>query len=180
MCATHNITNSTKEVIMRELTRAGDITEQIMGGKATWKDLFVKHTFFTHGYKYYLAIVAASSTLEASHLWSGLVESKVRTLVGSLEFHDSIHLAHPFNKGFERYHSCKSAAEVEAVRSGSLKYQIPEMPAVPADEQIVSASEHVNGNTEDKPTIMYTTTYYIGLEMKPSEFGSSRSLTCNY
>src|ERR1700722_17480476 len=119
MCATHNVTLSTREIIQRELKRAGNITDQIMLGKSQWKDLFVKHTFFTHGYKYYLSIISASTTKEAQNIWSGCVESKVRLLVVGLEGHESIALAHPFNKGFERVHRCSTDEEIEKAKGGS-------------------------------------------------------------
>ncbi len=59
MCATHNITHSTKEIIIRELKRGGAIADRVMTNKAPWKELFGKHSFFTEGYRYYLSIIAA-------------------------------------------------------------------------------------------------------------------------
>src|ERR1700712_3198934 len=121
MCTTHNFSRSTMKVIQREFKRGGDITDQVMVGKVQWKELFVKHTFFTDGYKYYLSVVSASKTKESQLLWSGFVESKVRLLVSNLEKHESIALAHPFNKGFTRVHRCRSEKEIEEVKAGSLK-----------------------------------------------------------
>lgn len=69
MCATHNITKSTKEIIMREMKRAAEIMDKIMVGEAEWNSLFKKHEFFTNGYKYYLAIVAASKDAEGQLMW---------------------------------------------------------------------------------------------------------------
>ena len=69
MCATHNITKSTKEIIMREMKRAAEIMDKIMIGEEEWSALFKKHEFFTKGYKYYLAIVAASKDAEGQLLW---------------------------------------------------------------------------------------------------------------
>jgi poly(A) polymerase len=168
MCATHNITKSTKEIIHRELKRGGDIADQIMMGKAQWKELFVKHTFFTEGYKYYLSVISASTTREAQNIWSGLVESKVRLLVVGLEGHDSIALAHPFNKGFERVHECRTDEEIEKAKSGSLEFLIK---ATTDKEDAGSVKPEVlkapgNGS---KSTVVYTTTYYIGLELQEGE-----------
>ncbi|RFU35747.1 hypothetical protein B7463_g603, partial [Scytalidium lignicola] len=178
MCATHNITRSTKEVIRRELERGGEIMDQIMDGKLPWKELFIKHTFFTNGYKYYLSIISASTTQEAQLIWSGLVESKVRLLVVNLEAHDSIALAHPFNKGFERVHRCENDEEIEKVKSGSMDYQVDE-----ASIENSTAGKETNGATttqsgqaseangektpkeEKNHTKIYTTTFYIGLEL---------------
>jgi poly(A) polymerase len=161
------------EIIHRELKRGGDIADQIMMGKAQWKDLFVKHTFFTEGYKYYLSVISASTTREAQNIWSGLVESKVRLLVVGLEGHDSIALAHPFNKGFERVHECRTEEEIEKAKSGNLEFLVKEIisdtkdagptKTVPVDDAKMSE----NGS---KTTIVYTTTHYIGLELREGKY----------
>ncbi|CZR41288.1 putative PAP1-poly(A) polymerase [Fusarium proliferatum ET1] len=122
MCATFNITRSSMSIINRELKRALQISESIMVGKRPWSDLFVKHTFFTAGYKYYISVTSAAKTKEAHTIWSGYVESKVRMLVQKLEQHQSIALAHAFNKGYERQHRCHNQEEIEAVQEGSLDY----------------------------------------------------------
>lgn len=175
MCATHNITRSTKEIIQRELKRAGNITDQIMLGRAPWKDLFTKHTFFTKGYKYYLSIISASTTKDAQNIWSGCVESKVRLFVVGLEGHESIALAHPFNKGFERVHSCSTDEEIEKAKGGSLEYLVKDGSAATTDPTSISNGEAVvkgeetnedqKPNGDKKETMVYTTTYYIGLEL---------------
>jgi poly(A) polymerase len=68
MCATHNVTASTLEVITDEFSRAAEITEKIMKGKVPWSALFTKHDFFMR-YKYYLAITAASKFAETQVKW---------------------------------------------------------------------------------------------------------------
>jgi len=68
MCATHNVTRSTLEVITNELARAAEITEKIMKRKLPWSALFMKHDFFLR-YKYYLAITAASKSPETQVKW---------------------------------------------------------------------------------------------------------------
>jgi poly(A) polymerase len=161
MCATHNITKSTKEIITRELKRGGDIADRIMMGKAQWKGLFVRHTFFTEGYKYYLSVISASTTRDAQNIWSGLVESKVRLLVVGLEGHSSIALAHPFNKGLERVLECKSDEEIEKAKNGSLEFQMKEEPNEKSKPDQTDAL--ANGS---KTTFVYTTTHYIGLELQ--------------
>ncbi|RSL59130.1 hypothetical protein CEP54_007407 [Fusarium duplospermum] len=122
MCATFNITRSSMRVINRELQRALQISESIMVGKRPWSELFVKHTFFTQGYKYYISVISSAKTKESHKIWSGYVESKVRMLVQKLEQHPSIALAHAFNKGYERHHQCHSDTEIAAVQDGSLDH----------------------------------------------------------
>lgn len=175
MCATFNITKSTKTIIQRELERGVELTGEILGSERQWKDLFVKHTFFTHDYKYYLAVIATSTTNEAHKIWSGFVESKVRILVGELERHSSVALARPFNKGFERQHLSKTDEESTEVQNGSLLY-------VTKDEEestngtMMKKEDGLDGHADSQdtkvkvedplqPKRIYTTTHYIGLEL---------------
>ncbi|RHZ47108.1 polynucleotide adenylyltransferase [Aspergillus thermomutatus] len=189
MCATHNISMSTKAVILRELQRGGDIVDKIFLKQLTWNDLFARHSFFTHDYKYYLSITASSRTKEAESVWSGLVESKIRHLVGALDRKPTIAVAHPFPKGFERVHIISNEEEAEAVKNGSTKYQDKGTKTETTDEtkdaahQAAAQSgvenaevEPVGENANGDSRIIYTTTYYIGLELKPLEPGASRSL----
>ena len=182
MCATHNITMSTKKIITKELERGGDIVDKIFTGQVGWKDLFEKHTFFTEGYKYYLSIVAASRTKEAQLIWSGLVESKVRHLVIALEQDCAIEIAHPFNKGFERVHRCKNETEIEATIAGDLSHQVTDIKTETTDT--VNDPKHIaaaNGEADniavtngvpkdaangDHETMIYTTTYYVGIQLE--------------
>jgi poly(A) polymerase len=148
MCATFNITRSNKAVIQRELERAGTIADRIMSNAAPWKDLFVKHTFFTKGYKYYLAVIVTSKEKEAHKIWSGFVESKVRVLVATLERHKSISIAHPFNKGFDRVHRANNEEEFEKILDGSLAF-ITAAEAVDEDEDAIKKDEE----EEKKPKV---------------------------
>ena len=111
-------------VIQQELKRGEQIAEEIMLGKRTWKDLFEKHTFFTHDFKFYLTVISSGRTKEAQNKWSGFVESRVRVLVQKLEMHPSIALARPFNKGYDRVHRCKTDAQVEEIQTGNLAYMV--------------------------------------------------------
>ncbi|KAJ5423035.1 Poly(A) polymerase [Penicillium cf. griseofulvum] len=194
MCATHNISLSTKAVILRELQRGGDIVDKIFMKQLSWKDLFGRHTFFTHDYKYYLSITASSKTKEAESVWSGLVESKLRHLVGALDRKPIVAVAHPFPKGFERIHRITSEHEMEAVKNGSTQYQAKGTKTAMTDETKDAAHQaaiqntlenaevpepaagKVEGTVDNDGQTVYTTTYYIGLELKPLEPGQSRNL----
>ncbi|KAF2143387.1 uncharacterized protein K452DRAFT_317539 [Aplosporella prunicola CBS 121167] len=203
MCATHNITHSTQKVIKRELERASKITSDILNSKCQWKDLFQKHTFFTQDYKYYLSIIAASPTKEAQDNWSSSVEAKVRKLVGLIENHDAddIDLAQPFNKGFKRVHHVKNDEEKEKVFQGSMDFLakdvatettnesnglLQDVGAQGAADKLNMASTNgettgdgaTNGNGSNGETTMtiYTTTFYIGIELKPG----AKSLDISY
>ncbi|EER26783.1 poly(A) polymerase pla1, putative [Coccidioides posadasii C735 delta SOWgp] len=189
MCATHNVSLSTKAVILRELKRGGDIVEKIFLGQLRWSDLFAKHTFFSKDYKYYLNITASSTSKEAQSVWSGLVEAKLRHLVIALDKKASIEVAHPFPKGFERVHRCKDEKEIEVAKSGLTRFQVKGTKTATTDETNdpahVAALESANGSInmpglgqteESNNHTLHTTTYYIGLELKPLVPGASRSL----
>jgi len=185
MCATHNISMSTKAVILRELARGGDIVDKIFTKQNSWNDLFARHTFFTQAYKYYLNITATSKTKEAEAVWSGLVESKLRHLVGALDRKAIIAVAHPFPKGFERTHLVSSPQEMEAVKNGSTLYQAKGTTTETTDETKDAAHQAAAENgvensqapdpAEQKPDTesqnVYTTSYYIGLELNQLEPG---------
>lgn len=192
MCATHNITHSTQKVIKRELLRASQITSDILAEKRRWKDLFDKHTFFTQDFKYYLSIVAASHDKEAQDNWSSSVESKVRKLVGLIEQSpaEDVELAQPFNKGFKRVHHCKTEEEKEEVLQGSVKYSVKtdttneangmlqDIGAGGAADKLDLTNGDANGKESngDSPITVYTTTFYIGIELKPG----AKSLDISY
>lgn len=192
MCATHNISMSTKAVLLRELQRGGDIVDRIFAKQLSWNDLFTRHSFFTKDYKYYLSITASSRTKEAEAIWSGLVESKLRHLVGALDRKPIIAVAHPFPKGFERTHLVPDEQAMEAVKNGSTQYQAAgtktEMTDETKDPTHEAAAQNGVENAEVSQPVeqkevqnggqnVFTTTYYIGLELKPLEPGMMRHFT---
>ncbi|KAI9849101.1 MAG: polynucleotide adenylyltransferase [Sclerophora amabilis] len=181
MCATHNITMSTKKIISREMGRGAELVDRILTKQLQWKDLFSRHAFFTNGFKYYLGIVAASRSKQAQLVWSGLVESKVRLLVASLETVESIELAHPFNKGFDRVHQCRSEDEVDRIANGDMQFQSADVKTETTDlkadpkhdavaqgggDNVEMSTGTENEGTADTGVLtVYTTTYYIGIEL---------------
>jgi len=178
MCATHNVTHSTKEVIIKELKRADEITSLIVAGKKQWKDLFEKNTFFTNDYRYYLSIVSASRTKDAQEIWSGLVQSRVRRLVSGIEMSDTgVQLAHPFNKGFDRVHQCHAEEEIDMVFQGDLGFQITQEKAAEASNA-KGANGDGDGTEAKSPFTIYTTTYYIGLEVGTTKGGEFTIFCC--
>ncbi|CAK7228066.1 polynucleotide adenylyltransferase [Sporothrix bragantina] len=175
MCATYNISQSSLSIIKRELEKASETAQMIMAGRQPWKDLFVKHTFFTSDYKYYISIISSSTDKVSQNLWSGFIESKVRVLVQGLERHQSIALARAFNKGYERTHFAKTKAEAEKIQDGNLEYlkteeELEKEVAAAAAAAPAANGEAADGAKEDgaepyKPTVIYTLTHYIGLEL---------------
>lgn len=190
MCATHNITASTQRVIMQELSRGLELTQEIMDGKRTWKDFFERHRFF-HEYKYYMTVVAATKGTAEQHLaWSGFIESKLRLLVQKLEVIDGIDLAHPFNKTFDQSLLCKTEEDARLVADG----KPPVNPLIVKDTEVKEADEvakttALDGNGEpaqadltektspnDEGIAVETTHLFIGIAVKPDPEGGKRTL----
>lgn len=83
--STFNVSVSTR-TIMQEAFEAGlATTEKIIMGKATWDNLFEPPNFFGK-YRHYIVLLAVSSTAEDQLEWCGLVESKIRHLIGKYIF----------------------------------------------------------------------------------------------
>lgn len=191
MCATHNVSYSTKKVIVQELTRGTGLTGQIQEGKKTWKELFAKDVFFSEGYKYYLAVIASSRTKDAQNKWSSFVQSRVRRLVIGIEQADAgVELARPYPKGFERVHHCSTEANVDAVLQGSMDFVVTDKTAT-TDENKDMLPEPTMDNagekkdlspsdamdlTEEGKKVIHSTTWYIGIELMEG----SKSLDISY
>ena len=92
--STFNVSKSTRAVL-QEAFEAGlaTVTEEIATGKATWDKLFERPNFFAK-YKHYIVLSASSCSPEEQLEWSGLVESKIRHLLGTLERNPTITAVH--------------------------------------------------------------------------------------
>lgn len=177
MCATYNISKSGKTIILRELERGGQITNKIFAGKASWSDLFKKHTFFTADHKYYLAVTASSSNPDAAKAWAGAVESKIRLFVMQLELISDIKLARPFTKGFKRVHKCESESQIREAQKGSMKYKVeetktvettdPELVTANGEGAAIPAAENAKPEADAAARSLYTYTFYIGIDTIP-------------
>lgn len=159
MCATHNITKSTKEIVMKELSRGAEITHRILQGSLSWSSLFERHRFF-HDYKFYLCVVAATKSSSAEHLkWSGMIESKLRLLVQKLEVTEGISLAHPYFKTSENSFVCTTDEEVT---------QVVNMYGTLSGEDYtkkLSVPKHSLQDGEGSANEVHLTKLYIGLEI---------------
>lgn len=183
MCSTHNVTLSTQSIMTAEFKRgqlrcfpiplrartanqhslytAAEIVDRVFVGSATWSELFAPHDFFSK-YRYYLQITASSGSAEVQLKWAGTVEHRLRQLVMKLEYVDTLVLAHPFIRGFDRINYCIDEIEQRAVSIG----EVP--PAV--------ASRTEADLIEGQGGTVYTTSFYIGLmiERRPGKSNSHR------
>ncbi|KAM4690742.1 poly(A) polymerase alpha isoform 1-T1 [Rhinophrynus dorsalis] len=91
--STYNVSVSTRMVMVEEFKQGLAITDEILLGKADWSKLFEAPNFFQK-YKHYILLLASAPTEKQRLEWVGLVESKIRILVGSLEKNEFITLAH--------------------------------------------------------------------------------------
>ncbi|KAG8897634.1 polynucleotide adenylyltransferase [Tulasnella sp. 403] len=158
MCSTHNVSASTQEIMTQECKRAAEVVGRIFEEGAPWSELFEKHDFFSR-YRYYIQVVAAANTPENIKKWSGTVESKLRQLVLKLEFVDALRLAHPYVKGFERVYHCISEDEMNDVAFNRIS------------EAIANRTEE-EAKKEPFCRTVYTTTFYVGLAIKPKQPGT--------
>uniref|UniRef100_A0A8C2TYE6 Poly(A) polymerase n=1 Tax=Coturnix japonica TaxID=93934 RepID=A0A8C2TYE6_COTJA len=91
--STYNVSTSTRAVVVEELKHGLAITNEILQGKSDWPKLFEQPNFFQK-YKHYIVLTASTYTEEHHLEWVGLVESKIRVLVGNLERNEFINIAH--------------------------------------------------------------------------------------
>uniref|UniRef100_A0A0N5A7P3 Poly(A) polymerase n=1 Tax=Syphacia muris TaxID=451379 RepID=A0A0N5A7P3_9BILA len=91
--STYNVTLSTRKVIIDEMEEGLNMTKEIMNGQAKWSDLFAEVNFFSR-YRHFIVLLCVAPTENDQLVWSGLVESKIRHLVGSLERNPCVNLCH--------------------------------------------------------------------------------------
>ncbi|XP_065595430.1 poly(A) polymerase gamma [Cyrtonyx montezumae] len=110
--STYNVSASTRAVMVEELKHGLTVTNEILQGKSDWPKLFEQPHFFQK-YKHYIVLTASTFSEEYHLEWIGLVESKIRVLVGNLERNQLIEIAHvnpqsfPGNQGH-----CKQSGHV--------------------------------------------------------------------
>ncbi|CAF3233829.1 unnamed protein product [Rotaria socialis] len=91
--STHNVTQSTQKLIVKEIKRGLEIVNDVMTSKSEWKQLFIGTPFFQR-YKHYIILLLSASDQNQFLEWSGLVEAKIRILIGNLERNSYIDIAH--------------------------------------------------------------------------------------
>ncbi|NXY33173.1 PAPOG polymerase, partial [Pomatorhinus ruficollis] len=91
--STYNVSVSTRAVMVEEFQRGLEVTDEILKGNSDWSKLFEPLNFFQK-YKHYIVLTASAFTEEHHLNWIGLVESKIRVLVGNLERNEFITIAH--------------------------------------------------------------------------------------
>lgn len=168
MCSTHNVTKSTAQIMMTEFKRGLAVTDEIATGTKTWSALFDKHDFFTR-YRYYLQITASSPNADTQLKWAGTVEARLRQLVMKVEEVDTVDLAHPFIKGFDRTSYYVTPDEVRAIQVGDIP---------PSTNGRTAADIH----GKEGSGAVFTSSFFIGLLVQPKPAGQTgpRKLDISY
>ncbi|KAI8351223.1 Poly(A) polymerase central domain-containing protein [Choanephora cucurbitarum] len=168
MCATHNVTDSTRDIMLNEFRRSSEIADRILMGTGKWEDLFQDTDFFEI-YNHYLQIIASSYSAQAQLQWSGLVESKVRQLVSKLELVELLQIAHPYFKGIDKIHYCFPGQECWDVAHGD--FHNPErtfrVDGAGDERQHIASMRFLSAKQKEILRPVYTTTFYIGLKVRP-------------
>jgi poly(A) polymerase len=98
--STFNVSQSTLSIMTEEFKRGFDIIEKLYNSEGNWDLLFEPMNFFNK-YRHYITIIATCKTDIDRLEWVGLVESKIRLLVKSLEDTEGITVAHVNPKQYE-------------------------------------------------------------------------------
>ncbi|XP_059047930.1 poly(A) polymerase type 3 [Achroia grisella] len=91
--STFNVSASTRTVIMEEFRLGLAITDEIMLSKCGWERLFEAPNFFSR-YRHFIVLLASSASSDDQLQWCGLIESKIRHLINTLERNQHITIAH--------------------------------------------------------------------------------------
>ncbi|KAJ2349073.1 polynucleotide adenylyltransferase [Coemansia sp. RSA 2673] len=166
MCATHNVSMSTKRIIESEFKRGEDTTTKILQGEAKWTELFEKSDFFRR-YKYYLQVNAKSTDVESHNLLHGFVESRLRQYIIKLESTGMFVVSHPYVKSYDHEYACKSDEDLERFLQG----QLPTTPIAadtPDPTTAVDKESEIKQDDDGSPATgtekkAHVSAFYIGL-----------------
>ena len=177
--STYNVTVSSRTIMQEAFKNGLDVTNEIKEGKSTWAKLFEPPNFFMR-YKHFIVLLTMSSN--EHHLeWVGLVESKIRVLVGNLERNPVINRAHINIKKFTKEEEAAAAAVIKETAEEAKNKTSPK--AEESSESEKEASEEPNnGSKSPDPEStesssepaepagpMITTMWFIGLQFNKAE-----------
>lgn len=148
--STFNVSASTSKVMMNEFKEGMEITDEIMLGNTSWDKLFQPPNFFLK-YRHFIVLLVSSSTAEDHLEWCGLIESKIRILIGNLERNQHIQLAHVNPKSFDPVKSMKKSDDKDGDSS---------------KEEKTSENEEMKQPTPKEPE--FCSLWFIGLEFERS------------
>lgn len=172
--STFNVSLSTKRVIISELERGLAIAEDIIMSKANWDKLFEAPSFF-YKYRHFIVLLVSSQTADDHLEWCGLVESKIRYLIGNLERNQFISLAHVNPKCFDYERPAPAAVTSTTSISSKDGGNPSQSPSESADEKSENGTENTDNTssqTELPKSILndpQCSMWFIGLEFQRTE-----------
>lgn len=98
--STHNVSKATKKIINKELIEGFKIINEIMLEGKDWEMLFKPSKFFLN-YRHFVMIMAKSDNAEDQLKWTGLIESKIRVLISSVDQNELVATVHLNPQRFE-------------------------------------------------------------------------------
>lgn len=144
--STFNTSLSTRTIMTKAFKEGLAVTENILKGKGTWHDLFAPPEFFGQ-YKTFIMLTAVANTKEDLLTWYGLVESKIRTLIISLERVPCIEIAHVYPKSYNKVKEEKPPA-AQPAQEGRKEEQEGESPKDPAEKDGKQEKDTKDGKQE--------------------------------
>ncbi len=161
--STFNVTYSTRSIMIDEIKRAHDICIDIFNNKCSWDFLFEPRNFFQK-YKHFIVLIASTTAQEQYMDWVRLVESKIRHLVSGLEKNQHISLAHVNPQGFQQTKECKNTIEETSEDTTN-------------GESSDSSSNNNSIKTENEMVTVFSTLWFVGIELKPNNETIDLNLT---
>lgn len=84
MNSTHNVTETTKRILLDEFRRGYEVVKNVEANKSPWKEVHDPFPFFSH-FRRFLCLEVLAKNDEVYQKFSGWVESKLRILTKQLE-----------------------------------------------------------------------------------------------
>jgi len=86
MNSTHNVTETTKRILLDEFRRGYEVVKKVEQGKANWQEVHEPFPFFNNGpFRFFICLEMMAKTAEIHVKFCGWVESKLRIFHKSLE-----------------------------------------------------------------------------------------------
>jgi poly(A) polymerase len=103
--STFNVTKSTRQIITNEFRDGLQTMFEIVSGEKTWHELLEEVNFFSR-YRHFICLICATEDDEDHLVFSSLVESKIRHLIGFFENNSCVNLCHVCPRQFKPLPTC--------------------------------------------------------------------------
>lgn len=165
--STFNVSSSTSKVIQNAFINGMEITDEIVLGTAQWDKLFQPPNFFLK-YRHFIVLLVSSATADDHLEWCGLIESKIRILIGNLERNQHINLAHVNPKCFEKSTgNAKKDKDKAPIISPPVTDGDKDKEKAEKSESEKTPSETPSENEEmPEPVAEFCSMWFIGLEFE--------------